>query len=70
MTNIETKITEGFDIEGRVILSCEVWTNDEHEHYGEVAYYSYSDEFVVVKGVEVTEEMQAAAIAAIKGYGA
>lgn len=68
MANIETKVTEGFDNEGRVVISCEVWETDETENYGEVVYYSYQDEFSVVFGI-VTQEMFDAAVNAIKSEG-
>ena len=66
---IETKVTEGQDIEGRVVLSCEVWEPEGSENYAEVMYYSYSDEFKTVFGV-INEDMFNAAVAAIKGYQA
>lgn len=69
MANIETKVTEGQDNEGRVILSCEVWTDCEEEHYAEVVYYNYSDEYKVVFG-SVTNGMYDAAVDAIRGYQA
>ena len=69
MANIETKVTEGFDVEGRVILSCEAWEVDGDERYVEVVYYSYSDEFKHRFGVD-DEEMFNAAVAAIKAYEA
>lgn len=70
MAHIETKVTEGFDAEGRVILSCEVWTNDGSELYGEVVYYSYSDEFVNTTGYPVDDTLFNAAVEAIKRHGA
>lgn len=69
MENIETKVTEGFDVEGRVIMSCEVWTTDDSELYGEVFYSSYKDEFTVVFG-EVSGDMFDAAVEAIKNHNA
>lgn len=69
MANIETKVTEGQDNEGRVILSCEVWETDGEERYTEVVYHSYSDTFKYAFGVE-NADMFSAAVAAIRGYEA
>jgi hypothetical protein len=69
MTNIETKVGEGFDAEGRVIISCEVWEIDGTENYAEVVYSSYMDEYNVVFGF-ATVNMYETAVKAIREFQA
>lgn len=69
MANVETKITEGLDTEGRIILSCEVWEIDGTENYAEVVYSSYMDEYTVVFGI-ASEDMFNTAVKAIREFQA
>lgn len=64
---IKTTVREGQDIEGRVILSCEVWETEGSENYAEVVYSSYKDSYEVVFGI-ITEEMYAVAVAAMEAH--
>lgn len=69
MANIETKVGEGFDAEGRVIISCEVWEIDGTENYAEVVYSSYLDDHSVVFGI-ASEDMFNTAVKAIREFQA